>query len=290
MTNKSATSKSIIIILFNANGLKNHINEIQAVLYEKRVDIALITETHFTKYSNVSIPGYTLLKSNHPDNKAYGGVAIIIKSTLSFFPLPNFSQDYRQFCAVSIKLNNIPITIATIYCPPKHNISSTHFLDYFSSISSNFIVGVDIKVKHQAWGCRAGNPRGNVLYTFVNAKKYSILAPPGPTYWPTSLRKKPNIVDIFIAKVPSNLYCTPENILDLNSDHSSVLLTINASLTLRTTPPKLFYPSTDRIKFYNLVDQEITLNVKLKTHEDIDNAVDKFTSIIQTPAWASQTK
>ncbi|KAL4123384.1 hypothetical protein QTP88_015580 [Uroleucon formosanum] len=38
-----------------------------------------------------------------------------------------------------------------------------------------------------------------------------------------------------------------------------------------------------------LVDQEITLNIKLKTH-DIDNAVDKFTSIIQSAAWASQSK
>jgi len=56
------------------------------------------------------------------------------------------------------------------------------------------------------------------------------------------------------------------------------------------TPPKLFYSSTDHIKFHNLVDQEITLNVKLKTHEDIDNAVDKFISIIQIAAWASQSK
>ncbi|KAL4113122.1 hypothetical protein QTP88_016805 [Uroleucon formosanum] len=75
----------------------------------------------------------------------------------------------------------------------------------------------------------------------------------------------------------TNLYCTLENILELNSDHSSVLLTINASPTIRITPPKLCYPSTDRIKFHNLVYQDITLNVKLKTHEDIDNVVDKFT-------------
>jgi len=89
------------------------------------LDIALITETHFTKYFNVFIPIYTLFKSNHLDNTAHGGVAIIIKSTLSFSLLPNFSLDYLQSCAVSIKLNNIPITIAAIYCPPRHhNISS----------------------------------------------------------------------------------------------------------------------------------------------------------------------
>jgi len=135
MANKSPISKSIIVILFYANGLKKHINEIQAVLYEKRIDIGLITESHFTKYSNVFIPGYTRLKSNHPDNTAHCGVAIIIKSTLSFSPQPNFSQNYLQSCAVSIKLNNIPITISAIYCPPRHNISST----FFSTIAHQFL-------------------------------------------------------------------------------------------------------------------------------------------------------
>ena len=92
MTNKSPTSKSIIVILFNANGLKNRINELQAVLYEKRIDIALITETHFTKYSNVSIPGYTLLKSNHPDNKAHGGVAVILNLLC---PFPHYQTSHK---------------------------------------------------------------------------------------------------------------------------------------------------------------------------------------------------
>lgn len=31
------------------------------VLYEKRIDVTLITETHITKYSHVYILGYTLL-------------------------------------------------------------------------------------------------------------------------------------------------------------------------------------------------------------------------------------
>lgn len=148
MINNSPTKTFLIILLFNANGLKNHINEIQTVLYEKRIYIPLITETHFTKYSQVHIPGYIIYKSNHPDNTAHGGVAIIIKSTLSFSPLPNFTRDYLQSCAIIIKLNNIPITIASTYCPPKHNISAPQFNDYFSTINSNFIIGGDINAKH----------------------------------------------------------------------------------------------------------------------------------------------
>lgn len=276
---------SLIILIFNANGLKNHVNEVQTVLYEKRIDNTLITETHFTKYSHVHIT----YKSNHPDNTAHGGVVIFIKSTLSFSPQPNFTREYLQSCAVIVKLNNIPITIASIYCPSKHNISAPQFNDYFSTINSNFIIGGDINAKHQSWGCSASNPRGNVLYNFINAQKYSVLAPPGPTYWPSSIHKKPDILDIFVSKVSSNLYCTPENILDLNSDHSSVLLTASASPTVKMLPSKLFSPLTDRIKFHNLVEQELNLNFKLKTCDDIDNAVDKFTSIFQTAAWDSQS-
>ena len=51
-------------------------------------------------------------------------------------PLPNFTRDYLQSCAVTIKLNNISITIASIYCPPRHNISDSQFNDYFRSSNS----------------------------------------------------------------------------------------------------------------------------------------------------------
>jgi len=67
----SPTSNSLLILQFNANGLKNHQNELHVVLQEKRIDIALISETHFTKYSHVPITGYNLLKTNYPENTAH---------------------------------------------------------------------------------------------------------------------------------------------------------------------------------------------------------------------------
>jgi exonuclease III len=111
----NVTNKSLLILQFNANGLKkNHINELETVLHVKRIDIALITETHFTKYSSIHIPGYNLLKINHPDNTAHGGVAILIKLSIIFQSLPNFCQSYLQSYAININLNNVPITIAVL--------------------------------------------------------------------------------------------------------------------------------------------------------------------------------
>ncbi|KAL4119135.1 hypothetical protein QTP88_011986 [Uroleucon formosanum] len=74
---------------------------------------------------------------------------------------------------------------------------------------------------------------------------------------------------------------------DLNSDHSSVILTLNASPPLRPISPKLFNRTTNKLQFHELVDQRIKLNVKLKSKDDLDSAVNNFTNIIQSSAWSS---
>uniref|UniRef100_A0A2S2PYF1 RNA-directed DNA polymerase from mobile element jockey n=1 Tax=Sipha flava TaxID=143950 RepID=A0A2S2PYF1_9HEMI len=227
--NNSYTNNSLSIILFNSNGLNNHVNQLQSVLFDKRINIALISETHFTEFSYISIPGYSLIKSNHPDGTAHGRAAILIKSNLNYYSLANYSQNHFESCAISITIINIPVTIAAIYSPPRHNLTIDNFTNFFDSTTNNFIIGGDYNAKHQSWGCRVTYPRGNLLYHFNNTKKYKILAPPGPTYWPTSVRKKPDILEIFVTKIPSNLYYSINNIPDLNSDHSSVILNIHAT-------------------------------------------------------------
>jgi len=283
----SATNNSLLILQFNANGLKNHSNELQTVLHNRRIDIAIITETHFTKYSYIFIPGYKLIKTNHPDNTAHGGVAILIKTSLYYQLLPNYSYDHIQSCSILIKLNKIPITIGAFYSPPRHKITRAILNDYFNTIKTNFIIGGDYNAKHQSWGCRVNNPRGIVLYNLTNERHINVLAPPGPTYWPTAPNKNPDILDIFAAKIPSNLHCSTVNILDLNSDHSSVLLTISATPLTRTDPPKLFTNQTDHKKFHDIIEGKIDLKTKLKTTSDIDEAVNNLTTLIQQAAWTS---
>lgn len=116
-----------------------------------------------------------------------------------------------------------------------------------------------------------------------------MLAPPGPTYWPSSPHKNPDILDIFITKTPSNVHYVIDNILDLNSDHSSVILTLNDYPSINTEPLKLFHTTTDRYKFHDLVNQNLQLNVRLKSNDDIDAAVNNLTNVIQSAAWASNT-
>jgi len=146
--NNSYTSNSFLILLRNANGLKNHRNELLIPLQEKRIDIVLISETHFTNTSYVNFPGYHTYRENHPDNSSHAGAAIFIRVSLAYTPLPNFHTNHIQSCAVSLLLNNVLITMAAAYCPPKHKISPDQFTEFLATLNNNYIVGGDLNAKH----------------------------------------------------------------------------------------------------------------------------------------------
>jgi len=85
------------------------------------------------------------------------------------------------------------------------------------------------------------------------------------------------------------LHYVIDNILDLNCDHSSVILTLNDYPTSSTEPLTLFHTITDRYKFHDLVNQNLQLNIRLKSNDDIDVAVNNLTNVIQSAAWAANT-
>lgn len=107
-------------------------------------------------------------------------------------------------------------------------------------------------------GCYANNPREIVLSNLGNERHINILTLPGPinTYWLTSPNNNPDILEIFAAKISSNLHYSSNNILliILNSDPSSVLLTIFATPLVRAELPNLSSPQTVRKKFYNIIN------------------------------------
>jgi len=93
---------------------------------------------------------------------------------------------------------------------------------------------------------------------------------PDPTYWPTSVRKNHDILNIFVAKITNNIYGNNFNILDFYFDHSSLILTLNATYPWCRESPKLFNCTTKKIKLHELVDHGIILNIKLKSKDNLN--------------------
>ena len=69
------------LALWNANGLSSHRLELQTFLDMHKIDIALISETHFTSSTVFRLPRHTVFNSIPPDDTANGGAAVIIRSS-----------------------------------------------------------------------------------------------------------------------------------------------------------------------------------------------------------------
>ena len=61
------------IVLWNANGLAQHTEEVKNYVQNQQLDIMLISETRFTTRSYFKIPNYTIYDTQHPDGTAHGG-------------------------------------------------------------------------------------------------------------------------------------------------------------------------------------------------------------------------
>lgn len=282
----NATSHSLLILNWNANGLTKHKDEFLAILQNNRIDIALISETHFTNSTHFYLPGFQVYKTNHPDGTAHAGAAIIVKSSLLFHPLPQFQKDHIQASGIQITLNNTPLNIFAVYSPPRHTITLNQFNEFFLTLGHKFIIGGDLNAKNIQWGCRVNNPRGNILEITTQNRNLKVHSPPSPTYWPTSPRKRPDILDIFISKIPNSLHSLTTNLNDLCSDHSAILLTIDTAPLVKPKQPSLIQGQMDWEKFRSSLDSQCNLKTRLKSPNDIDEAVHLLTKSIQDAAWS----
>jgi exonuclease III len=75
-------TKVLKFAVWNANGLCHHAQEVRLFIKTLDLDILLVSETHFTERSHISIPNYTIYHTAHPDATAHGGTAVIIRQNL----------------------------------------------------------------------------------------------------------------------------------------------------------------------------------------------------------------
>jgi hypothetical protein len=78
------------IFLRNANGILQHLNELQVVFNEKKVLITHISEPRLTKTSTLKIFGFDIIRADHPDGTAHRGATLLISNTINHAPLPSY--------------------------------------------------------------------------------------------------------------------------------------------------------------------------------------------------------
>lgn len=272
---------NLTIGLWNANGLINHIRELEAFLLTNKIDIMLISETHCTERSYCKISNYNTILANHPSGNSYGGAAIIIRKSLKYTECDNVTSNAVQAAIIQIDAYNESLMIGSVYCRPRFVLKKQEFANILSNFGSKFIVGGDFNSKHTTWGSRLCNPKGNELFNCINNMNVKVISGNEPTYWPTDPNKIPDLLDIFLYKGVNPNRMQVKNSFDLNSDHSPVILSCSAALS-NNIPQSINYK-----QYKKYLEDSLSLNVSLKSHYEIDVAVNNFTQAIKLAKEAS---
>jgi hypothetical protein len=278
-------ANSIRIMEWNANGLLQHQKELQAVLDIEKIDICLISETHFTNESFIKVKGYKVYYTTHPENTAKGGSAVIIKESIKHHEEMGYKSEKFQATSVSVKTKTHEIIVTAVYCPPKHSIKKEQYIDFLCRQGYRFIIGGDFNAKHTHWGSRLTTTKGKELLEAIKQLKCESLSTAKPTYWPTDPNKIPDLIDFFVVRNISVNYIQVEEAWDLNSDHSPILLTLSDSIIKKEKTPALFNRLTDWQSFQIDLEKSVNLSVPLRTKEQIDEEVELLVKNIQKAAW-----
>jgi hypothetical protein len=94
-------------------------------------------KTHFTDKSYINIPTYKTYQTNHPDGKAHGGTAIIIKATTDHFVLQKYEEPHIQATSIPVTALPYPFTVSAIYCPPRFNLKETQYETFFRTLRTS---------------------------------------------------------------------------------------------------------------------------------------------------------
>jgi hypothetical protein len=130
------------VCIWNANGLSQHADEVKTIIINQNIDIFLISETHFTTKNYFRIPNYATYTTEHPEGKAHGGTAVIIKNSIKYYELKKYETQHLQATSIALENWQGPLTIAAVYCPPRPTISKAQFEDFYRTLGSRFIAGV----------------------------------------------------------------------------------------------------------------------------------------------------
>ncbi len=127
---------SLRIITWNSNGLLQRLRELQVFLHTNHIDIALISETHFTNQNFVRIHGYRAYWTTHPSGNARGGTAIFVKQSIAHYQKEEIREDFFQATIITITYNGSNVNIGAAYCPPRHKIEKRQYIEIFKKNQS----------------------------------------------------------------------------------------------------------------------------------------------------------
>ncbi|GFY27813.1 putative RNA-directed DNA polymerase from transposon X-element [Trichonephila clavipes] len=192
-------------------------------------------ETHLRPNHNIRIPNYICYRNDrNMDENVYGGTLILIKRNIPHFNLPTPPLQHIEATIVVLTPPNlIPLSIISIYVPPRSDGLFTLDLEQLLQTNRNCVIFGDLNVIHNEWNCSVNSTRGKQLKTFIDLLDLTIAYPDTPTRFGYRTSNTLDIVVINNFHFPFTIDSIPE----LSSDHNPVFLNFSLSTPNHSDKP-----------------------------------------------------
>lgn len=271
MDNTTRRRNSLKILHWNANGIRQHREELQEFLVERRIDVALISETHLRPGDGMSSPTHRIYRTDRQGPRG-GGTAVYIHRRLDHYPLPTPQTTDLEVTMVCVKTTRGSLNLAAGYIPPDKEAIPDELDAVFDSGRPTILAG-DLNAKHPAWHSRVRNQKGRLIQRYVEERRIAVLAPSDPTHFHGRGADVLDIALLLNVSMPATTY----TIQELGSDHLPVVLHLGDAEVGEAPIRK----AVDWKMFSDILSQQTFSNDEILTVQDLDKAVDGLTTHLQ---------
>lgn len=270
------------IVQWNCNGAKSHMFGIQKIISEWQPFGVCLQETHFRPEESFRLKRYNVFrKDDIPDQRAKGGVAILLKENI-----PASEVDLQtDFQAVAIQIwYPIKLTICNLYLP-RFDWNSYDLTNLFTQLPKPCLIVGDFNSHSLVWGSTHTDTRGRLVEDVIGQLDLVVLNSGEGTYL-NSISNSFSAIDLSMCSpaVAPHLRWTLLN-SELYSDHIPINIEFaknygHKQYTLRRWNFKQANWSTFTSNFHNIS----------RPTEDVEASVDYITNAITAAADASIPK
>lgn len=218
--------KKEIMIQWNCRGLKANYTEIQRLSTTLQPVAFCLQETLISPLNPMNLKGFTIYSTPGPTtHRPTGGTAILVKHNIIHSRIPTKSN--IQVTAVRISLNR-PITLCSIYIPPKNPVTKHHLEDLLNQLPPPLLLLGDLNGQNPLWGGNKTNQRGRLVEDMINEKELCLLNDGSNTFL-HSAHGTYAAIDLSICSPELLLDCTWKVMDDLcGSDHFPITVTMSS--------------------------------------------------------------
>nr|CAI5825473.1 unnamed protein product [Callosobruchus analis] len=156
-------SKRLKIIQWNARSLRSNRHSIRQLLFEQELDIALVCETWFRPTQVYKYKNFNVVRKDRDDG--FGGVAIFLSKKIQYETI-SFTGNFNhriEVCGVNITVDNKKIAVLSLYRPPNVKASAQDYINIFSQLRHDCLIGGDFNAHHEVWGSPMCSRDGSIL-------------------------------------------------------------------------------------------------------------------------------